>query len=105
MVDILFSSKVSKEVITHHVELVWVDTAFGVLPPAYFDFFDTLPTDTNKLNVLQNNCKMKHFMMGKTIWLRLTSVFKIEIVSNMTGFEGGNTMDSFFGNQSTAERI
>lgn len=63
IVDIFQLNKLSTEVVVGHLDLVWMETAYGVTP-IYFDFFDHTPTNTADLNTLCNRRKLKHAMMG-----------------------------------------
>lgn len=89
-------SKVSKEEVVAHLNLVWADTAFDVTLLAYNNYCDPLHVSVCKQNVLHdNNQKPKHVIMGKNIWASLTSAFKIEISGKETKFEQGEEYNRF----------
>ena len=66
---------------------------FGANTPESFVMFEMLPTDSAKLNVLCNNRKLKHVIMGKTSWNALTSKFKIKISGKISEFKRGGEYD------------
>ena len=93
MVDIFHSKKLSNEVVVSHVDLVWVDTSFGPTTPRYFDYFESQPTNTARLEALRNKRRLKHVMKGKHIWLILTSAYKTEISGKVIEFEQSGEHD------------
>ena len=70
-----------------HVNLVWNDSDFGATTPKYFTKFDEAPKDTDKLENLRNNIRLKHVMMGAKLWNSLTSKFQINIQGSKIKFQ------------------
>lgn len=67
MVNTSSSSKVLKEAMIEHIDLVWSNMSFCGATPEYFGYFDSLPQDTTALNEVCNNWKLKYIMVGKKI--------------------------------------
>ena len=75
-INILSSSDASDEQVKTHCDLVWSTTPFGNNDnetPNYYKTFDTSPANTNDLNALRNQTKIRHVMLGHKIWNSFSS--------------------------------
>lgn len=87
IIDLFKSNKATKEQVQTHVDLVWDDSDFGARTPKYFAEFPKAPADTDELDILRNNAKLKHVMMGAKLWNSLTSKFQIDIQGSQSKFQ------------------
>ena len=87
------SNEVTKELLTHHCNLVWENTTHGTNTPEYFRKFTTTLDNDTKLNEIRNTRKLKYVMMGNKLWNSLTSDFKIESSDETEEFKRENEYD------------
>lgn len=79
VIDLFKSNKTTKEQVQKHVGLVWDDSDFGSHTPQYFAKVPKALTDTDELDILRNNTKLKHVMMCAKLLNSLRSKFQIDI--------------------------
>eukprot|EP00957_Ditylum_brightwellii_P208060 15355667-Ditylum_brightwellii.AAC.1 len=94
IVNIFKKKEVSKDTLKAHMDLVWANMGYGGVTGETPNYFKAkIPTDTPALNVLRNQRKLKHVMLGNMIWDSPTSNFQIELMAKQASFKQGNNFD------------
>ena len=91
--NIFFSHQVKRNNVSYYFSLVWANTTIGVNTPQYFARFATVPADQSALDTKRQQRRLRHVMLGRTIWESLTSKFQLEILVKKDQFTMSDEFD------------
>ena len=67
--------------VSKHVYLVLNDTSFRQQAPECFKYFEMSPTDAASLNILRNQLRLRHFIVGIFFWKSQKLDFQVELTN------------------------
>ena len=91
----VYTSSDSTDVeIQDHCNIIWSTEDFGRPKSSKLPkIVATKPTTTAELNVVRNELKLKHAMLGKMIWDSLTAKYQLELIADEDEFKVGDEYD------------
>ena len=92
--DIFATSKSTSNEITDHCDRIWSTEDFVHVNSSKLPkIVATKPTNTKELDVIRNQLKLKHAMLGSMVWDSLTAKYQLELIGDEDYFKVGDEMD------------